>query len=220
MLESISSNDFFIYFKGAPPLDDHVVGKIKTWSNLLLVSNLYTSKKHGEDFFLDASFQEIDDREQIICTRWIDPPSKSFYCISGYGLNEYFPWWKRMMEIFESYGLKSWLSFPCILISKSKLSRHADIGRRTALNFPIFGTDSMQGYFFESKEENSKSICKYMYKKDHWILMDTTIVHGGFPTNEKCPEQLRAVLNMGFDANFSECKVILNKMKKEKIHFC
>lgn len=218
-LSNFPSDEYFSHFPSSPPYEESFSLLVKRWADLIYIENLFTHQSHGSDFYIDHDLRILPHKTDLICTRWIDPPEKSFYCITGHSLNKYLPWWPPMIELFASYGLKSWLPYPCILISKTELSKHADIGRRTALNFPLFGEDSMIGYFWADKEENSKVICTYRHKKNHWLLMDTSKVHGGLPQGQNAGADNRAILNMGFDADFSDCRKTLEKMRHDRVFF-
>lgn len=183
---------------------------VRRWSEALLSSQRFRHKGHGEDFFTDRDLNEVYARDRIIITRWIDPPETSFYCITGWELFEIFPWWRSMQGYFEAVGLTSWLPFPCILISRSRLYRHADIGRPTALNYPIFGADTMCGYFWENKEiPDASYIERYSYTPGKTLLLNTTQVHGGLPSDGHHERELRAIFNMGFSDDFETCKKVI-----------
>lgn len=206
MIERKTYFDF--KFEGIPEIADTV----RHWGEIIYYEKRHENKQHGVDFYVDFDLNDME-KSDLIITKWGTGNLEScFHCFTGPALYELIPWWSKMETFFESIGLHSWLPFPCILMSLANLMRHIDIGRPTALNYPIIGHDATTNYIWydpNSKDEEYNEI--YDYRVNRTILIDTTYNHGGFANPNISPLEIRAICNMGFKEPYEECLEKINR---------
>ena len=180
---------------------------VKNWADIIYVDGKFAGEPDGVDFFLNKDFEKINSGDDLIATRWGKNPDDSFYCVSGNGLYELIPWWKKMQNFFESeLGLTPWLPYPCLLISQSNLRRHVDLGRPTAFNYPIFGEKVCTNYIWHTQgAPASKYDETYSYEHGKTIILDTSYEHGGFVNPGYEFSSTRAICNMGFAEPYEVC---------------
>jgi hypothetical protein len=190
-------------WQGIAEIEDFV----KKLADMIYIEKKFSHKVNGIDFYIDSNFTEQIKNTNLILTKWGYDIETSFHCVTGYALYDLIPWWKKMQSYFENQlDLIPWLPYPCLLISHSSLRRHSDKGRPTAFNYPIFGNESITNYIWESMDEpDNQYVESYKYQTAKTILLDTTSYHGGLLNSGFPSTSLRAICNMGFKNDFTEC---------------
>jgi len=186
---------------------DSIVPKVKQWGDILYNEERHIGETFDGDFYVDSEMNLLDTPDDIIVTRWGREFETSFHCITGYGLYELMPWWRTMQQFFiNQLKLTPWLPYPCLLLSKSNLRRHIDVGRPTAFNYPIFGEDITTNHVWYDKDADDSSYNEtYKYELRQTVVIDTTVDHGGFVNPSHHEDELRAICNMGFAEPFDSC---------------
>lgn len=197
---------------------DNVRSIVLDWANILYNEKRHEFEPDQTDFYLDKNLNKISSKDDIVITKWsIGNFDTAFHCITGWGLYDIYPWWREMQTFFEKdVGLKSWLPFPCLLLSKSNLRRHWDKGRPTAFNYSIFGEEIITNCIWHTRgvTVDTPPDETYSYNKENSILVDTSYDHGGYNNPGHDYSELRAIFNMGFDEEYDIClKKILESQK-------
>ena len=189
-----------------PGVED-IASTVRDWANIIYVEKRHQYEEDGIDFYTDKNLNKIDESNDLIVTRWGKSFDSSFHCITGYGLYEMLPWWRKMQDFFiDDLKLTPWLPYPCILMSESNLRRHQDKGRPTAFNYPIFGEEVTTNHIWHNYGDPDDQYNEtYRYEVGKSIMIDTTYEHGGFVNPGFESTKTRAICNMGFAETYDVC---------------
>lgn len=198
------------------PVSEEFRNKCIEWVDTLY-SEQWQDTPRWTDQFVDTDLN-IDDTKskKIVLTRFgsetrdYETLQNSFWCITGYDLYNYMPWYKPMEEFLEAEaGLTSHLDFPCLIISKGKVRKHPDVGRKTVLNYDIFGSETMRWgiddsvtvneYDIETEDETFTET--YTYPEKTSVIVNVNKVHGANKV-EGFESYKRSAINHGFWEDF------------------
>lgn len=212
------------------PVSDTFVAKVEEWC-----ANLYTDQfknvHRWEDQFVNENLDaRVAGDKEIVLTRYgLNNPNgfadgsnlaSSFWCITGPGLYDYMPWYQPMEDFLLAEGLTSHLSFPCILVANGYVRKHTDVGRKTVINYDLFGSNNLVwGISYEDTYDIDQLTIPgsehydeiYDYDADHCVLMDVSRFHGGY-LKDGIISTPRAAINHGFLETFNVCKSKFEEM--------
>lgn len=194
------------------PVSLDLTAKCQEWS-YILYSSSWENTERWTDVFVDTNLESDPSNSNIILTRFgpleigAESLANSFWCITGYGLYDFMPWYKVMEDYLSSnFGFRSHLDFPCILISQDAIRKHKDVGRATVLNYNIFGCEhfifgidsNQDADAYDVDLENNQYTTSFDYLPNKSCMMDVELLHGAEIKPDIAPSQGCAMVNHGF----------------------
>jgi hypothetical protein len=214
------------------PVTDAFKKIVEEWC-LKLYTDQFKKVERWKDQFVNENLEprNLGDKE-IILTRFGNNDAdgfenrsnleSSFWCITGFGLYDYMPWYKPMEQFLAKEGLNSHLPFPCIIVAHGLVRKHSDKNRKTVMNYDLFGSNNLvwgisydETYDIDQKEIQGADLYDetYSYDSDNCVLVDVSKYHGGYLKEGVVPS-IRGAINHGFWEDFRICKAKFEEMSK------
>ena len=199
------------------PISDAFRSKCVEWCDALYTQTWEGIPRHT-DQFVDTNLNvDASGTKKIVLTRFGDLSTdfnslqNSFWCITGNSLYDYMPWYKPMEDfLLVEAGLTSHLSFPCLLVANGKVRKHPDVGRKTVLNFNIFGSEKIlwgidgdaDPATYNIDVETTNFTETYSYTDNQSMIVNVAAIHGGNKIDGHTSYK-RVAINHGFLEDFA-----------------